>query len=110
MTKNQVLLRFITRHGLPLSTMSILENTITLSKLYLKHETSFSHNLHAMSIPPCQAYIRSTMPSLCSMCNNNQKLKTLVDNQKLKTEVSRTTTTSKFIPKCNGKQSREDAV
>ena len=34
----------------------------------------------------------------------------MVDNQKLKTKVSRTTTTSKFIPKCNGKQSREDAV
>ena len=48
----------------------------------------------------CQA--SSTLSSLCSKCN--------VNNQKLKTKVSIITTTSKFIPKCNGKQSREVAV
>ena len=55
----------------------------------------FPKKVYAMSIQP-------TMPSLCSKCNDNQKLKTMVGNQKFKTKVSRTTTTSKFIPKCNG--------
>jgi hypothetical protein len=46
MTKNQLLLQFIIRHGLPLSTMSILENTITLrnvfnKSLYKKHNIYF---------------------------------------------------------------------
>ena len=52
---------------------------------------------------PCQAYVQSAMI-------NNQKLKAMVSNQKLKTKVSINTATSKFIPKCNGKQSREDVV
>ena len=98
MTKNQVLLRFITRHGLPLSTMSILEYTITLSKYlsnhFIKNILFFLRNLYAKSVQPCQAYVHSAM----------------INNQKLKTKVSMITTTSKFIPKCNGKQSREVAV